>query len=97
MHNKHEDIKNILNKSRKLLNKVSLTEENEIKRRYNMILEQEGSGEEVYEKPDVGKQIERNIEKDEEGDAEKTKREKQQGYRISGGILYIHGQESSDL
>lgn len=94
MYNKHDDIKNLLNKSRKLLNKDEFIQENEIKRKYNIVLEQSGS--DVFQKADLGKQIEDNIDKDEKED-EKRKKEKQQGYRISGGVLYIHGQDKSDL
>jgi len=58
--------------------------------------------EQPIERQNIGKTIENNIEKDEyetadTEDDEKTKDDKVQKYRISGGILAIHGKEKSDL
>jgi hypothetical protein len=101
MHNSHEDIKRLIKASKSLLGKKSIQEEREIKKYYNILLEQEqGSGEEVYKKPNITQQVEDNIEKNTEEDeeeVEKNKTDKQQGYRISGGILYLHGKDRSDL
>jgi len=56
-----------------------------------MLLEQQGP-------VNLGKSIEDNIEDDEkEIDPEKVKKEKSKTYRISGGLLTIHGKDKKDL
>jgi hypothetical protein len=96
MSNSHDDIKRLLKASRNMLNPKLTNEESEIKRKYNLLTEQISDGEEVYKKTNVTKNVEQGIE-DEETKNKKTKRDKQQGYRISGGILYIHGKDRSNL
>ena len=99
MYNSHDEIKKLLNASRNMLGKTDINESSNIKKRYGILLEQEG--EEVFKKPNVAKSVMQSIEKDEMGDEdvddESVKKDKQQGYRISGGILYIHGKDRSDL
>jgi hypothetical protein len=101
MYNSHDDIKKLIKTSKSIFGKKDLTEEKNIKKFYNILSEQEqGSGEDVYKKVNVTKQVEDNIENDEESDnldQEKNKTDKQQGYRISGGVLYLHGKDRSDL
>jgi len=67
--NKHDEIKKLLKASHKLLsNSVSITEEVEIKQKYNLILEQgvvPTSGD-ITKKIDVASAIEDEIDSDEE-------------------------------
>lgn len=104
----YDEIKNLLKKSRTMLSSDrSLNESREILKKYNLILEAEGDVEEpnnIIKKDNPMDSIEKNIEKDEyetaetgeEGD-DVTKTDKKKGYRISGGLLYIHGKDTKDL
>ena len=102
MGNSHDEIKRLLKASRTLLSNEKLNEDyNKIKEKYNIITEQN-----VTQKYDVAKSIEDEIEDDEskyetatsddEVDDESSD-DKKQGYRISGGILVLHGKEQTDL
>ena len=88
MKNKHDEIKDLLRASRNILSNSLVKEErNKIMKSYGMINEQE-----VYKKHDVAKSVSDEIENDE------TKgEEKKQPYRISGGILVLHGKDKTDL
>jgi hypothetical protein len=69
-------------------------EENRIKGRYGIITEQGSnltSGD-VTDKINVTKSVEDTIE-----DETETKEDKKQAYRISGGILVLHGKDNVDL
>lgn len=100
MNNSHDEIKKLLSASRKMIanNNPILTEDiARIKNYYNLIKEQSDEGE--FEKEDnnpkklnVAQSIEKNIDKDTE-----PKRDKQQSYRVSGGIITFHGKDSKDL
>lgn len=104
----YDEIKNLLKKSRTMLSSDrSLNESREILKKYNLILEAEGDVEEpnnIIKKDNPMDSIEKSIEKDEyetaetgeEGD-DVTKTDKKKGYRISGGLLYIHGKDTKDL
>jgi hypothetical protein len=103
MSNSHDEIKKLLKASREMLStKESIKENNEILKKYNLLTEQGinlTSGN-VTKKIDVAKSIEDDIEDDidfEEEDMELSKTDKKQGYRISGGLLVIHGKDKSDL
>jgi hypothetical protein len=65
-----------------------------IRQQYNIITEQESdvSSGDITKKYDVTKSVEDTIEDDDESKDDKT-----QGYRISGGILVLHGKEQTDL
>jgi hypothetical protein len=105
----YEEIKNLLKASRSLLGGEKMVQESrEIKKRHGLILEQEVSDDETIDTPDnifnrdePKKSIERNLEYEtaEEGDDEEVdeKADKKKGYRISGGLLYIHGKDQKDL
>ena len=87
--NKHDEIKRLLKASHKLLsNSVSITEEVEIKQKYNLITEQgvvPTSGD-ITKKIDVASAIEDEIDSDEESydeEPKKSSRDKRQAYRIS--------------
>ena len=105
----YEEIKDLLKASRSLLGGEKMVQESrEIKKRHGLILEQEVSNDETIDTPDnifnrdePKKSIERNLEYEtaEEGDDEEVdeKADKKKGYRISGGLLYIHGKDQKDL
>lgn len=105
---KHDEIKNLLKASRTLLSgKNSLNESIEIKKQYGILNEQGMQGMNLgtnnpVKKIDIGQSIEDDIEEDEyetseTGNPKPEKEDKKQGYRISGGILYLHGKEKKDL
>ncbi len=103
MSNSHDEIKKLLKASREMLStKESIKEHNEILSKYGILTEQAinlTSGD-VTKKIDVAKSIEDDIEDDidfEEEGIEPSKTDKKQGYRISGGLLVIHGKDKSDL
>jgi len=90
MKNKHDEIKDLLKASRNLLSNSLVKEDtNRIKNSYGMVTEQD-----VTKKYDVAKSVSDTIEDDEN---EEAKEERNQGYRISGGILVLHGSEKTDL
>lgn len=99
MTNKHDEIKSLLKAAKSMLADTdSINESIEIKKKYNIISEQgliPTSGN-ITKKIDVGTTIEDEIESDEQ-EIEKTKKDKKQGYRISGGILMLHGKKQSEL
>lgn len=102
MGNSHDEIKKLLNASRTLLSNNNLNEDYKtIRGKYNLLTEQN-----ITQRYDVGKSIEDEIEDDDSkyetavSDDEKndeTPEDKKQGYRISGGILVLHGKEQTDL
>jgi hypothetical protein len=113
MNNKHDEIKNLIKASRNMLsNKNTISENLEIKKQYNIISEQgvvPTSGN-ITKKINVGRAIEDEIENDEEtprsySDMEtssqmrpsKSSRYKKQSFRISGGLLVLHGKKQSEL
>jgi len=103
MNNSHDEIKKLLKASRQMLStKESIRENNEILSKYSILTEQGinlTSGN-VTKKINVAKSIEDDIEDDmdfEEEMVEPSKDDKKQGYRISGGIMVIHGKDKSDL
>lgn len=104
MNNNHDEIKSLLKASRTMLSsKTSIKESNEIRKKYNLITEQEIDSEDndvEFEKPDIlkkintAKSVEDEIDKDTES---KSPEDKKQGYRISGGILVLHGKDQTEL
>lgn len=105
----YDEIRNLLKASRSLLGGERMIHESkEIKKKYGLILEQgEVEDESKIETPDnifnrdePKKSIEKNLEYEtaEEGGEEKDdEADKKKGYRISGGLLYIHGKDQKDL
>jgi hypothetical protein len=94
MNNSHDEIKQLLNASRRLLNDEKVNED--IRKQYKLLIEQEFEGNTVTTKYDVAQSVEDEIEDDNEDNIE-TSDDKSQGYRISGGILVLHGKEQTDL
>ena len=107
MSNSHDEIKRLLKASRTLLSNDKLNEEYEdIRVRYNILSEQSN----ITDRYDVAKSIESDIEDDEEeekfetadsdeegDDEDESSSDKKQTYRISGGLLVLHGKEQKDL
>ena len=94
--NRHDEIKNLIEASKKLLNKNLITEDiNHIRKNHGLILEQgeEGPTEDQPKEYETAEPEETNGNK--EDDVVKT--DKSKGYRISGGIIVIHGKDKSDL
>lgn len=95
MNNSHDEIKNLLKASRRMLSNNTLNEQvNEIKGKYGILMEQGSdlTSNDISKPMNVAKSVENKIEDDSDPD-----RDKSQGYRISGGILVLHGKDSSDL
>ena len=104
MSNSHDEIKKLLEASRKLLNNDNINED--IRRQYGLLTEQDVdlTGDNVTKKINVAKSVEDTIDyetADTDGngldDEEESGDDKAQGYRISGGILVLHGKEQTDL
>lgn len=96
---KHDEIKNLLEASRKMLsynNKTLREDIKSIKKKYG-IFEQEkmkdiDTGAEITKRVNVPSSVETEIEFETE-----NKKDKQQAYRISGGVLTMHGKDQKDL
>jgi len=104
MSNSHDEIKKLLDASRKLLNNDNINED--IRRQYKLLTEQgvDLTGDNVTKKINVAKSVEDTIDyetADTDGDGlddeEESGDDKTQGYRISGGILVLHGKEQTNL
>ena len=100
---KHDEIKNLLEVSRNMLsynNKILREDIKHIKKRYG-IFEQEtmkdiDTGSEITKRVNVPSSVETDIEFETENET-KNKKDKQQSYRISGGVLTMHGKDQKDL
>jgi hypothetical protein len=104
MNNSHDEIKKLLEASRKLLNNDNINED--IRRQYGLLTEQgvDMTDDNVTSKINVAKSVDDTIDyetADTDGngldDEEESGDDKTQGYRISGGILVLHGKEQTDL
>jgi hypothetical protein len=103
MSNSYDEIKKLLDASNKMLKGNRLTEDiNHIKRTYGILSEQD-----ITKKEDpVMDSIEQsNTENNEDGyevapknsNEKNSKDDKQQSYRVSGGVITLHGKEKTDL
>ena len=103
----HEEIQRLLKASREMLqkNNTQLSEDiNGIKKRYGIINEQtfkdsgdiENTGDEITQRVNVPGSVDSEIDFDEDK-KDNNKDSKQQGYRISGGVLMIHGNDKKAL
>ena len=93
--NRHDEIKNLLEASRKLLNNNLITEDiNHIRKNHGLIVEQGEEGP-TEDQPKDYETAEDGMGNKEESEVVKT--DKSKGYRISGGIIVIHGKDKSDL
>jgi len=95
MNNSHDEIKNLLKASRNMLSNNRINEQiSDIKSKYGIITEQGSdlASDNISKPMNIAKSVEDKIE-----DENEPGRDKSQGYRISGGILVLHGKDSSDL
>jgi hypothetical protein len=101
MNNSHDEIKQLLEASRKLLNNETLNED--IRKQYGLLTEQgvDLTDNNVTSKINVTKSVQDKIDYDtaEDGDDDEGESEddKKQAYRISGGLLVLHGKDQTDL
>jgi hypothetical protein len=94
--NRHDEIKNLIEASKKLLNKNLITEDiNHIRKNHGLILEQGEEGPTEDQTKDYETAEPEETDGNKEDDVVKT--DKSKGYRISGGIIVIHGKDKSDL
>lgn len=99
--NDYEQIKKLLEASRSLLGNDLLSEDvKRIKKSYGLITEIEEEGSPVTDKVNIMKDIDSEIDyetaQDDEDEEEPTKSDKKSAYRISGGILVLHGKDKTD-
>jgi hypothetical protein len=102
MKNSHDEIKKLLSASRSMLSSSNdINESQRIKQKYGLITEQEmDSSSNITKKINVGQSIEDKIDYDvykDEENKEPSSRDKKQSYRISGGILVLHGKSQVEL
>ena len=99
--NKHDEIKSLIKASRNMLsNKDSIMESNDIRKQYVIINEQNivPVSSNIIKRDNIAKSIENEIDSDESKILQlKSKKDKTQAYRISGGILVMHGKKPSEL
>lgn len=99
MSNTHDDIKKLLNASRSMLSSPkTVNENNNIRKKYNLLTEQgvDLTEPDLLNKINPAKSVEDSIE-DSQEDKEESPKDKKQAYRISGGILVLHGKNQTDL
>ena len=92
MNNSHDEIKNLLKASRKLLNNETINED--IRKQYGILTEQgvDMTNDNVTKKLNITQSVEDEIE-----DNTESSEDKSQGYRISGGVLVLHGKTQTEL
>jgi hypothetical protein len=94
--NRHDEIKNLLEASKKLLNRNLISEDiNHIRKNHGLIVEQGEVGP-TDEEPREYETAEPENTDDNKGE-DVVKTDKSKAYRISGGIIVIHGKDKSDL
>jgi hypothetical protein len=95
MSNSHDEIKRLVEASRKMLSNTTLNEDiNSIRKKHGIINEQDNLiSNNVTQKVNVTKNVEDKI----EDSTDDTPDDKSQGYRVVGGIIVLHGKDNSDL
>jgi hypothetical protein len=94
--NRHDEIKNLLEASKRLLNRNLISEDiNHIRKNHGLIVEQGEFGVTDEEPREYETAEPENTDDNKEEDVVKT--DKSKSYRISGGIIVIHGKDKSDL
>jgi hypothetical protein len=91
----HDEIKRLVEASRKMLSNNTLNEDiNSIRKKHGIINEQDNLiSNNVTQKVNVTKNVEDKI----EDSTDDTPDDKSQGYRVVGGIIVLHGKDNSDL
>ena len=94
MSNSHDEIKRLVEASRKMLSNSTINEDiNRIRQKHGIINEQvDLTDNDVTSKLNVAKDVEDKIEDDTDSPEDKS-----QGYRVVGGIIVLHGKDNSDL
>jgi hypothetical protein len=94
MNNSHDEIKRLVEASRKMLSNSTINEDiNRIRQKHGIINEQVGLADnDVTSKLNVAKDVEDKIEDD-----TNSQEDKSQGYRVVGGIIVLHGKDNNDL
>ena len=94
MSNSHDEIKRLVEASRKMLSTTTINEDiNRIRQKHGIITEQvDLTDNNVTSKLNVAKDVEDKIEDD-----TNSQEDKSQGYRVVGGIIVLHGKDNSDL
>lgn len=94
MSNSHDEIKKLLKASHKLLNPTLNEDVNQIKSQYGLLTEQgvDLTNDVDFNRDNIGLDIEDDIDSE-----TTTKKDKRQGYRISGGVIVLHGKDKTDL
>jgi len=98
--NNYEELKKLLESSRRLLGGNLLNEEEDrIRKSYGFITEQSNPNTDITKKINPLEDSEEEIEYETANSDEETetKPEKKKAYRISGGILVLHGTDSTDI
>lgn len=98
----YEELKQLLESSRRLLGGNLLNEESDrIRKSYGMITEQSNPTTDITKKinplGDSEEEIEYETADNEDEEEKESKPEKKKAYRISGGILVLHGTDSTDI
>ena len=94
--NNHDEIKNLLSASRIMLSNPTLNESiDEIRKKYHILSESETdiNDDNISTKINVANSVENEISDDDV----KSKNDKTQAYRISGGIIVLHGKQTNDV
>lgn len=94
MSNSHDEIKRLVEASRKMLSNKTINEDiNRIRKNYGILKEEEDlTDDNIIKKLNIAKDVEDKIEDD-----VNTPEDKSQGYRVVGGIIVLHGKENNDL
>jgi hypothetical protein len=94
MSNSHDEIKRLVEASRKMLSNSTINEDiNRIRQKHGIINEQvDLTDNDVTSKLNVTKNVEDKIE-----DETNSSEDKSQGYRVVGGIIVLHGKDNNDL
>jgi hypothetical protein len=94
--NNHDEIKKLLRASRIMLSNPTLNESiDEIRKKYHILSESETdiNDDNISTKINVANSVENEISDDDV----KSKNDKTQAYRISGGIIVLHGKQTNDV
>lgn len=84
MKNQYDELKDLLGKSKKLFNKNNLNETREDLIKYGVIKEEEDS--KLFNRPE-----------EIENDGDESPEDIQKSYRVSGGVISLHGKNKKDV
>ena len=91
--NQYDEMKSLLEASRKMLGKGNLNESRDTLKRMGLINEQEDVVTDLSDEP-----VDIDVDSEEEIDIETTPDEdKSESYRVSGGIITLHGKDKQEL